>query len=156
MSSTLFLRIASIVSLLFAAGHTMGGTQSWSPPGRTEVLRAMRSFRFDAEGARRSYHHLDLGSEFFTISVYMLLQAVLLWQVATIARSEPCPRVRPLIASFFLASLASAFVSWRFIFAIPVVFSTPLAGGLGPPPPPNRRCRCAWQRPRRSCPASCS
>ena len=130
MNSTLFLRIASIVSLLFAAGHTMGGTQSWSPPGETEVLRAMRSFRFDAEGVSRSYYDFYLGFG-FTISVYMLLQAVLLWQLATIARSEPL-RVRPLIASFFLASLASAFVSWKFIFAIPVVFSALVAACLGP------------------------
>ena len=31
MTPSLLLRIGSIASLLFAAGHTLGGTQSWSP-----------------------------------------------------------------------------------------------------------------------------
>ena len=34
MSSTLFLRIASIVSLLFAGGHTLGGGNTGLPQGR--------------------------------------------------------------------------------------------------------------------------
>jgi hypothetical protein len=129
MSSTLFLRFASLVSLLFAVGHTLGGTQSWSPQGETEVLRAMRSFRFDAEGVSRTYADFYLGFG-FTISIYLLLQAVLLWQLAPIARAEP-GRVRPLLASLFLASAASAFVSGRFIFAIPVIFSAAVAACLG-------------------------
>ena len=129
MSSTALLRIASIVSALFAAGHTLGGLQSWSPPGDTEVLRAMRSFRFDAEGVSRSYYDFYLGFG-FTITVYMLLQVVLLWQLAAIAKTEPL-RARPLIASLFLTSIASAFVSWRFIFTVPVVFSAVVAACLG-------------------------
>jgi hypothetical protein len=129
MSATAFLRIASILSALFAVGHTLGGLQSWSPAGDTEVLRAMRSFRFDAEGVSRSYYDFYLGFG-FTISVYMLLQVVLLWQLAAIAKTEPL-RAHPLIASFFLASIASAFVSWRFIFTVPVVFSVGVAAFLG-------------------------
>jgi hypothetical protein len=129
MTSTVFLRIASIVSGLFAVGHTVGGTQSWSPSGETEVLRAMKSFRFDAEGVSRSYYDFYLGFG-FTISVYLLLQAVLLWQLAAIAKTEPL-RARPLIGSFFLASVACAFVSWRFIFAVPVVFAALVAVSLG-------------------------
>jgi hypothetical protein len=129
MSPTLFLRIASVVSLLFAAGHTLGGTESWSPPGETEVLRAMRSFRFDAEGVSRTYSDFYLGFG-LTIGVYLLLQAVLLWQLATMAKADPVG-VRPPIASFFLASVASAIVSWRYIFAVPVVFSVVVAACLG-------------------------
>ncbi len=129
MNTTLFLRIASIISLLFAAGHILGGMQSWSPPGETEVLRAMRTFRFDAEGSSRTYLDFYLGFGHM-ISVYLLLQAALLWQLAAIARADAL-RVRPSIASFFLASVASAFLSWKFIFAVPVVFSVVLAACLG-------------------------
>jgi hypothetical protein len=129
MSPTLLLRIASVVSLLFAVGHTLGGAQSWSPAGETEALGAMRSFRFDAEGVSRTYLDFYLGFG-FTISVSLFLQAALLWQLAPIARTDAA-RIRPLIASFGLASLASAFVSWMFIFAVPVVFSVVLAASLG-------------------------
>ena len=125
MSSTLFLRIASIVSVLFAGGHTLGGTESWSPAGETEVLAAMRSFHFDTEGVSRTYLDFYLGFGFI-ISVYLLLQAALLWQVATMAKTDPA-RVRSLVASFFVASLASGVLSWRFIFAVPAIFSAVIA-----------------------------
>ena len=129
MTPTLFLRIASIVTLLFAAGHTLGGTESWSPAGETEVLRAMRSFRFDAEGVSRTYFDFYLGFGFI-ISIYLLLQAVLLWQLAAIAKTDRL-RVRPLIGSVFVACVVSALVSWRLIFAIPVMFNVAIAACLG-------------------------
>ena len=37
MTRTLLLRIASVISLLFAAGHTLGGLKKWSPMGDNEV-----------------------------------------------------------------------------------------------------------------------
>ena len=129
MKAPLFLRIASILSFLFAVGHTLGGRKSWSPAGETEVLRAMKSVHFHAQGVDRTYWDFYAGFG-LTISVSLLLQAVLLWQLATIAKADPL-RLRPLIASFFLASVASAYVSWRFIFAVPVVFSALLATCLG-------------------------
>ena len=50
MKPSLLLRIASIITLLIAAGHSSGGLGFWSPAGETDVLRAMRSFHFDAAG----------------------------------------------------------------------------------------------------------
>lgn len=129
MNPTLFLRIGSVVSLLFAAGHTMGALQSWSPPGETDVLRAMGSFRFDAEGVSRTYLDFYIGFG-YTIGIFLLLQAVLLWQIAAMARGDP-HGVRPLIGAFLLASVASALVSWRFIFAVPAVWFAILAACLG-------------------------
>lgn len=139
MTATVFLRVASILSLLFAAGHTLGGSQSWSPAGETEVLQAMRSFRFDAEGVSRTYLELYLGFGFI-LSVYLLLQAVVLWQLATLARVEPA-RLRPLVAAFLLAQVASGFLEWRFIFAVPVVFSALIALSLGAALYASRRTR---------------
>jgi hypothetical protein len=129
MTATAFLRVASILSLLFAGGHTLGGLQSWSPAGETEVLQAMRSFRFDAEGASRTYLDFYLGFGWI-LSVYLLLQAVVLWQLGTLARVEPA-RVRPLVAVFLLAQVASGVLAWKLIFAIPVVFSALIALSLG-------------------------
>src|SRR5262245_59930920 len=129
MTATLFLRVASILSFLFAAGHTLGGRESWSPPGETEVLRAMRSVRFDAMGVSRTYLDFYLGFGFI-LSVYLLLQAVVLWQLATLARGAP-ERARPMVAAFLLAQVASGVLAWMFIFAIPVVFSALIALCLG-------------------------
>jgi len=128
MKTRLTLRIASIVMFLFAAGHSLGGKDSWSPAGETDVLRAMRSVRFDAGGVSRTYMDFYMGFG-WTLAVFMLLQAVLLWQIAAIAKRD-APSVRPMIASFFIATVASACVSWILILPIPVIFSALLAACL--------------------------
>jgi hypothetical protein len=129
LNPSLLLRIASILTLLFAAGHTIGGLSFWSPAGDTEVLRAMRSFYFDAGGVSRTYLDFYLGFGYI-LSVYLLLQAVAFWQLASIAKSAAfC--IRPLIGSFMLASIASAALSWRFIFVVPVICSAAIAACLG-------------------------
>lgn len=129
MRPSLLLRIASILTLLFAAGHTAGGLSFWSPAGETEVLSAMRSFRFDAGGISRTYLDFYLGFGFI-IGVYLLIQAAALWQLASIAKSDALS-ARPLIGSFLLAPVASAVLSWRFIFVGPVVSFIVIAICLG-------------------------
>jgi hypothetical protein len=129
MKPSLLLRIASIITLLLAVGHTAGGLSFWSPAGETEVLRAMRSFHFDAGGVSRTYLDFYLG--FGSIaSAYLFAQAVVLWQLASMAKTDQS-QVRPLIGSFLLVSVASAFLSWRFIFLLPVVSFTAVAVCLG-------------------------
>jgi hypothetical protein len=125
MKPVLLLRITSIISLLFAVLHTLGGADSWSPVGETDVLRAMRSYHFNAGGVSRSYLDFYLGLG-FSVGVFLLLQAVLLWQLATLAKTDS-RRIRPIIVSFFVASIACGFLSWKFIFAVPAIFSAVIA-----------------------------
>ena len=124
MTTTVLLRIASVISLVFTAGHTLGGLRKWSPMGENEVLKAMTDVRFDTMGANRSYLDFFMGFG-WSISVLMLLQTVLLWQLASLARADPA-RVRPMIAVFALATLAAGVIAWRFIFPIPALFSSAL------------------------------
>jgi hypothetical protein len=124
MTTTLFLRIASVISLVFTAGHTLGGLRKWSPMGENEVLKFMTAVRFDTMGANRSYLDFFMGFG-WSLSIAMLLQTVLLWQLSSLARADPV-RVRPMIAVFVLATLASGVIAWRFIFPIPALFSSAL------------------------------
>lgn len=128
MRSSLFLRIGSVITLLFAAGHTLGALESWSPVGDTAVLQAMKAFRFEAMGVSRTYWDFYFGFGLF-ISVLLLAQAAVLWQLATIAKTDST-RLRPVIASLFLASVACALVAWKFIFAAPIIFSVAIAACL--------------------------
>ena len=121
MSPTLLLRIASIISLVFTLGHTLGGLRRWSPMGDNEVLKAMTTVRFDTMGANRSYLDFFMGFG-WSLSVAMLLQTVLLWQLASVARTDPA-RVRPMVAAFAVATVASGVVAGRFIFPVPALFS---------------------------------
>ena len=79
MTTTLWLRIAAVILLLFTVGHTMGGLQHWSPMGDNEVLRQMTAVRFDTMGASRTYLDFFMGFG-WSISIMMLLQTVLLRQ----------------------------------------------------------------------------
>ena len=127
--TVLLLRVASIVSLVFTVGHTMGGRKQWSPMGDNPVLRSMTEVRFDTMGANRSYLDFFMGFG-WSITVFMLLQTILLWQLASLARTEPA-RMRPMIAVIALSTLATGLIAWRFIFPVPALFSAALAIPLG-------------------------
>jgi len=89
----------------------------------------MQTFRFDTGGVSRTYFDFYLGFGFI-LSVYLLLQAVLLWQLATLAKTEAL-RIRSLLFSFLHACIVSAGISWKFIFAVPAVSFAVIAAGLG-------------------------
>ena len=128
MSTTSWLRISAVIALLFAAGHTLGGFTDWSPMGDNPVLVAMRTVHFDTMGAHRSY--LDFYRGFgYALSVSQCLIAVLLWQLAALARSHP-PAARPMMLAIALSNLAGGIIAALFIFPVPAMFSMVLIATL--------------------------
>ena len=125
MNVVLWLRVSSIVSVLFAAGHTLGGRRAWSPVGESEVLASMRTYRFDVQGVSRTYLDFYRGFGFY-LSVFLVLQGIVLWQLCTIAKTHPS-LVQPIIGSFAAAAVIGAILTWSFIFPTPAVFSAVLA-----------------------------
>jgi hypothetical protein len=121
MTATALLRISAAISLLFAIGHSLGGLKKWSPMGENEVLTSMATVRFDVMGASRSYLDFFMGFG-WSISIFLLLQSALLWQLSSLARSDGI-QVRPMIAMFAFASLASTVIAWRLILPVPALFS---------------------------------
>lgn len=99
----------------------MGATESWSAPGETDVLRSMRAFEFDVSGTIRTYWHFYMGFGVYT-TVFLLMQAVLQCQMATLARVNP-RLVRPLIGAVGVAGLIGTAVIWTFIFVVPALMS---------------------------------
>ena len=126
---TLPIRLAALLSVVFAAGHLLGGLQSWSPIGPTPVLSSMQTFRFDVSGVTRSY--LDFYRGFgFLLGVFLVTEAVLLWQLANLARDD-WARARPFVWIFLLSSLAMGALAWTFLFPMPAYFIAALAALLG-------------------------
>ncbi len=124
MTTTLLMRIAAVISLLFTVGHTLGGLKKWSPMGDNEVLKAMSAVRFDTMGTSRSYLEFYMGFG-WSLSVALLLQSALMWQIGSLARSDAV-QARPMIAMLAVATLASGLIAWRFIFPVPAAFSAVL------------------------------
>jgi len=129
MNRSLLLRIASVLSFLFALGHSPGGMKSWSPMADNDVFRAMKSVAFDLNGTSRTYLYFYLGFG-WTIAVFLFLQAIVLWQLAALAK-KPGAEVGPVIGAFLVASLLLAILSWKFILLIPTLFAAVIAVVLG-------------------------
>ena len=117
----LLLRLSAVVTLVFAAGHMMGAANSWAAPGADEVLRAMREVSFDVAGTRRTYWHFYYGFGLY-IGVLLTMQAVLLWQLGSLA-GDQAARIRPMLASMCLASAVGTLVVWAYIFVVPALFA---------------------------------
>jgi hypothetical protein len=119
-ASTLY-RIAAVLLFLFAAGHTVGFSQS-DPSWKVDALLAsMRSIHFDIQGFSRSYWDFFMGAG-LTVGVLYLFAAVLAWQLGGL----PAPslaQMRMVRWAFALCFAAIAVVSWSYLFIIPIAFS---------------------------------
>lgn len=126
MRPALLLRIAAVLTLLYALGHTSGFP--WTPgegAEATSVVDAMHRQRFDVMGSSRSYGDFYVGFGLI-ISTLMFAEAVLLWFLAGLAKTD-ARRLRPLIATFAIAYAINAVLGWKYFFAVPLVFAVAIA-----------------------------
>ena len=119
-ASTLY-RIAAVLILLFAIGHTIGFLQHDPSWGVDSLLSLMKSSRFNIQGFSRSYWDFFVGFGLF-VTVFLLFAAVLAWQLGSVT-TETLARVRVLAWAFALCFAATTVLSWRYFFAIPLVLS---------------------------------
>jgi hypothetical protein len=80
VKASLFYRIAAVLLLLFAVGHTLGFRQSDPVWGVDALLGSMRSIHFDVQGFSRTYWDLFVAAG-FSVGVFYLFAAVLAWQL---------------------------------------------------------------------------
>jgi hypothetical protein len=107
--------------LVHFVGHTIGMVQGPSHGAEeVAVIEAMKAHHFNMMGSSRSYWDFFLGFG-FDASLNMLLQAVLLWLLAGVARTDTA-MARPFIAAFALAWAAGVPLCIRYFFAAPIVF----------------------------------
>jgi hypothetical protein len=125
VKASIFYRVAAVLLLLFAAGHTLGFRQSDPKWGVDAFLGSMRSIHFGVQGFSRSYWDFYVGFGLF-VSVFLVFAAVLAWQLGGV-RAETLASMRIIAWAFAFSFIAVAFLSWRFFFAVPVVFSTVIA-----------------------------
>jgi hypothetical protein len=121
MKPSILYRIASVLLLLFAAGHTFG-FRSGDPKWKAESLIAsMQSLHFDAMGSDRTYWDFFVGFGLFA-TVFLVFAAVLAWQLGGL----PAPTLaamRGIAWTFALSFAAVAILMFRYFFIIPIVSS---------------------------------
>jgi len=121
VKASTFYRIAAVLLLLFAVGHTLGFRRSDPTWGIDALLTSLRSIHFDVQGFNRTYWDLFVAAG-FSVGVLYLFAAILAWQlgglpVATLAL------MRGTAWAFALSFAAITVVSWRYLFIIPIAFS---------------------------------
>ena len=121
MKASVFYRIAAVLLLLFAVGHTLGFSQSDPSWGVDALLSSMRSIHFNIQGFNRSYWELFVAAG-FTVSVFYLFAAILAWQLGGLPAAT-LGSMRGAAWAFAVAFAAIAVLSWRYLFVIPIVFS---------------------------------
>jgi hypothetical protein len=121
MKPSLLYRIASVVLLLFAVGHTLGFRQSDPTWGVDVLLGSMRSIHFDVQGFSRTYWDLFLAAG-FSVGVFYLFVAVLAWQLGGLP-AETLAAMRVTVWALVLCFAAITVVSWMYLFILPIVFS---------------------------------
>jgi len=118
---TLFLRIASVLSLLHCVLHTIGGVFGSPKHGAEEVavIETMKTHHFAVMGSMRSYWDFLFGYGLF-VTVALLVEAILLWRLAAFAKTNPA-WTRPIVGLFCFNFVGVAIVSWKYFFIAPAV-----------------------------------
>ena len=122
MSSSWFYRIASVLLVLFAAGHTLGFRQTDSRWGVDSLITSMRTIHFDVQGFDRTYYDFFVGFGLF-VSVFLLFAAVLAWQLGGMPK-ETLKRIPLITWGLTFCFVVITFLSWKYFFIVPVVFSS--------------------------------
>ena len=121
MKASTFYRIAAVLLLLFAVGHTLGFRRSDPIWGIDALLSSLRSIHFDVQGFNRTYWDFFLGIGFST-GVFLLFAAILAWQLGGLPTAS-LSHLRGTAWAFALSFAALTVLSWTYLFAIPIVFS---------------------------------
>jgi hypothetical protein len=121
MKPALPLRIASILALIAALGHT-ALFLTYKPthgPAEIIVVSAMQTHVFSFGGFLHSYWQLYFGYELF-VTISCLVECGLLWQLANLSSSAP-QSIRPMVLIFFLGEVATSILMLKFFFTVPIV-----------------------------------
>ncbi|HEV3150255.1 MAG TPA: hypothetical protein VGY94_04835 [Acidobacteriaceae bacterium] len=119
MKPVIYLRAASLLTLLHAVLHTIGGVFGKPDPGPQQVaVAAMKANQFPLMGVTRSYWSFYMGMG-LTASIFLTIVAIVLWQLSSLAKTDAC-RLRPICMSFLLAFLLLAVNSSIYFFPAPV------------------------------------
>jgi hypothetical protein len=121
MKASLFYRIAAVLLLLFAVGHTLGFRQSDPSWGVGTLLGSMRSIHFEVQGFSRTYWDLFVAAG-FSVGVFYFFAAILAWQLGSLP-AETVVLMRSTAWAFAVCFAAITVVSWRYLFILPIVFS---------------------------------
>lgn len=121
MKASLLYRIASILLVLFAVGHTLGFRRAKPEWGLAPVLASMREIHFVVDGFSRTYWDFYVGFGLF-VSVLLLFAALVSWQLGSLSAEALLP-MRIIVWALAVCFVVVTILSWKYFFILPIVFS---------------------------------
>ncbi|HEY6931422.1 MAG TPA: hypothetical protein VJA66_17260 [Thermoanaerobaculia bacterium] len=121
MSSSLFYRIAAVLLVLFAIGHTLGFRETRGMTGADSVVSVMKSVHFTVQGFQRVYYDFFVGFGLL-VTAFFLFSALLSWQLASVSQ-HVLAEIPWVTWGFVICFLAVTILSWAYFFLAPVIFS---------------------------------
>jgi|SRR6185437_9163027 len=130
MKPWVWLRVASILTLVHSVMHTIGGVFGKTPSGPASVaVAAMQANQFAFMGAVRTYWDFQRGLG-LSVTVFLTAEAVVFWMLGSLAKRN-ARDLRPILVTFFFAYVAFAMVSMRYFFLLAAVMELAIALCLG-------------------------
>ena len=121
MKPSALYRVASVLLLLFAIGHTLGFRQTDPQWGVDALVASMRTIRFDVQGFNRTYWDFFVGAG-LSVGIFLLFAAILTWQLGGLNRQ--ILRLMPVVTwSLAILFVGITAVSWLYLFIVPMIFS---------------------------------
>jgi hypothetical protein len=121
MRASLLYRIASILLLVLAAGHTLGFRRIDPGWGVDSLVQSMKSIHFNAYGSDRTYWDFFAGYG-LVVTVLLVFAAIVAWQLGSLPAAT-LAAMRIGAWGFVVCFAAVVYLSWRYIFMLPVIFS---------------------------------
>ena len=122
MKAPILYRVSAVLLLLFAVGHTLGFRES-DPTWKVDALvGSMQSVHFDVQGFSRTYWDFFVAAG-FSVGVLYLFAAALAWQLGGLP-GDTLAAMRVTVWALAGSFAAITLLSWRYLFIIPIVFST--------------------------------
>ena len=126
MKPVIYLRAASLLTLLHAVLHTIGGVFGKPDlPAEQAAVAAMKANQFPLMGVTRSYWDFYIGFG-LGITIFLTVIAIVLWQLGSLAKTDSC-RLRPIYMAFLLAFLLFAVNSSVYFFPLPAIMEVVIA-----------------------------
>lgn len=125
MTPRVLYRVAAVLLLLFAILHTVGFQVIDPQWGVDELIRQLRETTFLVLGQTRSYWDFYLGLG-ISVTVWQLLAALVAWQLGGLP-AETLASLPLIRWGVVVAMAAIAWLSWRYIFLVPLLFSVVIA-----------------------------
>ena len=125
MKASLLFRIASVLLVLFAVGHTLGFRRADPRWGVDSLINQLRSTRFNVQEFNRTYWDFFTGFGLF-VTILLLFAAIVSWQIGGLPR-ESLSAMSLITWGLAICFVIVTLLSYQYFFIVPVIFSGVIA-----------------------------